>query len=496
MKPPDENEKQSIDTGNKVTSTDKNVSVIQRSVAFDLTDEDNTSDQLFVNKLDAIKNVKIYENENFTGDKENVIAKKEIVGILKPPNVKKECKSFPSLPDSFLRDLGLIDNTSLNTENMSEQDIENKFSSLSLAFKTDQVTLVERAELQKRQRDIAERNVEDEIRQLSTSVTSLNRVCQDSDAREVLSKVEKQVTVLKQSANRVCASAEQYGAVQQEARISTAIQVMLLHVDNLRRNYEKEHNELEETRRVLVEHKVLPDVLIETEGGVRSARNRSVSVLQNSSSSDYVKIRRATLATPSHKNLVVDNQDFRARSRSRSPNILQISNGSAPPQFNIEEKTVNDKKNSVFTPIHESVEEAHMKSEDNAVDKKDDNNNGCSSNRNTDISVNRRDFVGHNRTSMKVSTIDVNTIMEEIDDLEQKRDSSPVPLINNLSPTFPRSAKEFIERRKSLMIHISDWYSELYWPYDEEETILGARYCMSGCLLLAACAVLINTFIY
>ena len=34
-------------------------------------------------------------------------------------------------------------------------------------------------------------------------------------------------------------------------------QVMLLHVDNLRRSYEREHTELEETKRVLIEHKLL-----------------------------------------------------------------------------------------------------------------------------------------------------------------------------------------------------------------------------------------------
>ena len=35
--------------------------------------------------------------------------KREIIGILKPPNLKKELKSFPSLPECFLHDLGLLD---------------------------------------------------------------------------------------------------------------------------------------------------------------------------------------------------------------------------------------------------------------------------------------------------------------------------------------------------------------------------------------------------
>ena len=39
--------------------------------------------------------------------------------------------------------------------------------------------------------------------------------------------------------------------------MATAIEVMLLHVDNLRRSYEREHTELEETKSVLIEHKLL-----------------------------------------------------------------------------------------------------------------------------------------------------------------------------------------------------------------------------------------------
>jgi hypothetical protein len=44
---------------------------------------------------------------------------------------------------------------------------------------------------------------------------SLNRVCQDSETREVLERVSKQVVVLQQSAARVASSSEQFGAVQQ-----------------------------------------------------------------------------------------------------------------------------------------------------------------------------------------------------------------------------------------------------------------------------------------
>jgi len=153
--------------------------VIQRSVAFDLSDDEEkpsekrvTISKVTINDRDCDSNDSANQSDknDRSSRKDSTALKKEIIGILKPPNPKKELKSFPSLPECFLHDLGLIENIALNAENLSEQDIENKFSSLSLAFKTDRVTLQERLELQHRQRDIAERNAEDEIRQLKTSI--------------------------------------------------------------------------------------------------------------------------------------------------------------------------------------------------------------------------------------------------------------------------------------------------------------------------------------
>ena len=65
--------------------------------------------------------------------------------------------------------------------------------------------------------------------------------------------------MLQQSLSRVSSSSEQFGAVQQEGRVATAVEIVLLHVENLKRSYEKEHNELEEARRILIEHKLLVD---------------------------------------------------------------------------------------------------------------------------------------------------------------------------------------------------------------------------------------------
>ena len=96
--------------------------------------------------------------------------------------------------------------------------------------------------------------------------------------------------MLAQSLQRVSSSSEQFGAVQQEGKVSTAIEIVLLHVDNLKRSYEKEHNELEDARRILIEHKLLVD----DSHYVRPAKPRSVSVVQTSNYVELSKPRRAS----------------------------------------------------------------------------------------------------------------------------------------------------------------------------------------------------------
>ncbi|GFS73583.1 lymphoid-restricted membrane protein [Nephila pilipes] len=146
-----------------------------------------------------------------------------------------------------------------SNKNLNEPDIEEKFARLSLAFKTDKFTLGKRLDLQLRQRDIAEKNIESELKVLRESLNALNQLCTESDMREIITKTQQHVDIVQQSTMRMSSRAETYGAIQQEQRMNCAFETMLNYVEHLKLLYDKEHLELEEYRRLLAEHNLLPD---------------------------------------------------------------------------------------------------------------------------------------------------------------------------------------------------------------------------------------------
>ncbi|XP_008581868.1 PREDICTED: lymphoid-restricted membrane protein [Galeopterus variegatus] len=142
------------------------------------------------------------------------------------------------------------DNTSAN-----EKEVEAEFLRLSLGFKCDWFTLEKRVKLEERSRDLAEENLKEEITNCLKLLESLTPLCEDdSQAQEIIKKLEKSITFLSQCTVRVASRAEMLGAITQESRVSKAVEVMIQHVENLKRMYAKEHAELEELKQVLLQN--------------------------------------------------------------------------------------------------------------------------------------------------------------------------------------------------------------------------------------------------
>ncbi|KAF1473041.1 Lymphoid-restricted membrane protein, partial [Eudyptula minor novaehollandiae] len=125
------------------------------------------------------------------------------------------------------------------------------FAHLALAFRCDTFTLQQRVQVEKRARDAAEENIQEELGQCRAALERLGPSCTDAGCREMLEQLQRSLTVLAAAIERATSAAEKLGAVHQEARMSRAAEVMVQHVENLKRHHMREHAELEEMKRLI-----------------------------------------------------------------------------------------------------------------------------------------------------------------------------------------------------------------------------------------------------
>lgn len=145
--------------------------------------------------------------------------------------------------------------------------------------------------LEERSRDLAEENLKKEITNCLKLLESLTPLCEeDNQAQEIIKKLESSITFLSQCTTRVASRAEMLGAINQESRVSKAVEVMIQHVENLKRMYAKEHAELEELKQVLLQNERSFSPL-EGEDDCR-IKKRSASLNSKPSS-----LRRVTIAS-------------------------------------------------------------------------------------------------------------------------------------------------------------------------------------------------------
>ncbi|KAH8029656.1 hypothetical protein HPB51_002113 [Rhipicephalus microplus] len=139
-----------------------------------------------------------------------------------------------------------------SSDQLTEEDVENKFTTLSLGFKTDRLTLTKRLELHQRHRDIAEGNIQAELNAIRD--------------------------------------------LAQEERMSRAFEVMVAHVENLKRSSEREHRELEEARKLLLDHQLMHDAANVTPVKVRRSSNRKRAITWRKQTRDLIVPTAALLS--------------------------------------------------------------------------------------------------------------------------------------------------------------------------------------------------------
>ncbi|XP_049330949.1 inositol 1,4,5-triphosphate receptor associated 2 isoform X3 [Astyanax mexicanus] len=142
-----------------------------------------------------------------------------------------------------------------NSLSPSDKEIETEFHRLSLGYKCDMFTLEKRFRLEERSRDLAEENVRREVSSCQGLLQALIPLCEDDNqSMEIIQRLQKNLDILIQSMTRVSSRSEMLGSIHQESRTGKAVEVMIQHVENLRRTYTKEHAELMELRETLMQN--------------------------------------------------------------------------------------------------------------------------------------------------------------------------------------------------------------------------------------------------
>ncbi|XP_065505704.1 inositol 1,4,5-triphosphate receptor associated 2-like isoform X2 [Caloenas nicobarica] len=152
---------------------------------------------------------------------------------------------------TFPSELSVLERLGLHRVALTEQDIEAAFAHLALAFRCDAFTLRQRVQVEKRARDAAEENIQEELGQCRAALERLGPSCTDAGCKETLEQLQCSLAVLAAAVERATSAAEKLGAVHQEARMSRAAEVMVQHVENLKRHHMREHAELEEMKRLI-----------------------------------------------------------------------------------------------------------------------------------------------------------------------------------------------------------------------------------------------------
>lgn len=98
---------------------------------------------------------------------------------------------------------------------LTEQDLEAAFAHLALAFRCDVFTLQQRVQVEKRARDAAEENIQEELGQCRAALERLGRSCASAGCKETLEQLQHNLAVLAAAVERATSAAEKLGAVHQ-----------------------------------------------------------------------------------------------------------------------------------------------------------------------------------------------------------------------------------------------------------------------------------------
>ncbi|XP_072522372.1 uncharacterized protein [Salminus brasiliensis] len=157
----------------------------------------------------------------------------------------------PLLAPSW-EELSVLDRLGLSScEEMTEKEAECAFGQFAMAFHCDQYTLTQRLRAEEHDRSVALENLQLELQNTRGSLQMLCECMSDCQVRERVKQMEESLQMLENSMENIITTAETLGASHQEARMSRGVELMALHVENLKKRHSVESTELLHTRKLV-----------------------------------------------------------------------------------------------------------------------------------------------------------------------------------------------------------------------------------------------------
>ncbi|XP_071643218.1 uncharacterized protein [Temnothorax longispinosus] len=218
-----------------------------------------------------------------------------------PSSTPESCnrRVFPSLTEVRLRESGLanLSDSEESRENLSELELQKKYTAFALCLSIDRLTLPRRIAMSCRQRDQSERNLSCEVRKMQQDIQELAPLCTDRESAERVERVRHQLDMIVRCAHRVSCAAETLGAVHQERRVSRAVQLADKYVHALQSQCEKLTANVAETKRILAKNNIPMEENFGELNDEHSRISRN-SILANNRMKEANR-RRASVATMS-----------------------------------------------------------------------------------------------------------------------------------------------------------------------------------------------------
>ncbi|KAL0105156.1 hypothetical protein PUN28_016656 [Cardiocondyla obscurior] len=281
------------------------------------------------------------------------------------------CKIFPSLTDIRLKESGLayLSETEDSRENLSELELQKKYTAFSLCLSVDRFTLPRRIAMSCRQRDQSEKNLSSEVQKMQQDIQELAPLCTDRESVERVERVRHQLDMIVRCAHRVSCAAETLGAVHQERRVSRAVLLADKYLQVLQSRCEKLIANVAETKRILVENNiVIEEHSSELNDELPRIRYRSGTPVNNRMMMARRRASVATMSRPMNSMQDVSKEVVRQRnSVSGRMTLRRPSFSSESPKWEMEKLDRTESSNSIgeLRGIFEQAESRRNSREEN-----------------------------------------------------------------------------------------------------------------------------------